>query len=164
MQVRLQHERCQILRVGTPSSFYFNMDEYNDVYSGNFIGFDDNSQDILQNQDVASQSLIQDYLPPNLPEKRKPIYDIAVAYGNTTISGPRTTRAGHCYNSEQATDPNGNRIVEHSNHTRPAAAFSASHLVVFMEETESFFHYGRGKIQGLPFDQLAASFLTHRDR
>ncbi len=140
------------------------MDKFNDVYSNNFVGFEDNSQDILQSQDVASQSLLQDYQPPNVIEKRKPNYDMAVAYGNTAISGPRMTRAGRCYNSEQATDTNGNRIVEHSNMTRPAAPFSASRLVVFLEETESFFHYGRGEIQGLPFEQLCASFLTHRDR
>ncbi len=143
---------------GTCSSHANNMD-----YNANLDSYEQDSQDILGSQFQASQSLIPP-APAKLPTREK-AYNMQVSYGNTAISGPRTTRAGKVYSYSNATDENGNdRQVEISNTTRPAHPFTANRLVVFVEDTYSFMHYGRGEIQGLPMEELLTSFLRHVDR
>ncbi len=138
--------------------------------SGN-LGYDggnsDNfqaSQSILGSQPQASQSIL--VAPPVLPCRTKK-YDMQVSYGNSAISGPRTTRAGKVYSYNTASDGNNNdddRDVEVSNTTRPARPFTANRLIVFLEDNHSFTHYGRGEIHGLDMEELLDGFLRHVDR
>ncbi len=143
---------------GTCSSHAINMDYLPDLTSN-----EQDSQDILGSQFQASQSIIPTP-PPRLPIRGK-AYNMQVSYGNTAITGPRTTRAGKVYSYSSATDQNGNdREVEVSNTTRPSRPFTANRLVVFLEDNFSFMHYGRGEIHGLPMEELLTSFLRHVDR
>ncbi len=134
-------------------------------YEGDLEDEYEASQDILGSQAQASQSLIP-AAPPILPS-RSHKYDLQISYGNTAISGPRTTRAGKVYGYNKAYDANGNeneRDVEVSNTTRPAHPFTANRLIIFLEDNYSFVHYGRGEIHGLNMEELLDGFLRHVDR